>query len=583
MLIENQHTQDPVKFNNLFQAQSGYPGVDELKPVTLPKGTIIATLSGPKKEMVGYYFISYDEVLKHGPDSIELSQGTQVKPFFRKNSGISPQYKTNIRFYVLNEDIKAAVGDTTENPHWGTGGFKQIAIPNAKEMIIAANKDKEIYNPDHSIIPVDLNSFRSDTRLSEKTKEQLQRIVEYVGKENISSADGSVILKNCEITEPVYNLLDLRARIHENTMKYNCLMKEYIDELKKKEKDLPSIRSIREEINNTAKDMSKLKRQFEKSCAILKQNPELTKGFSEKHKNHLFNVNTCCPQIAYDLKNYLSKKTEYLEYILDPSVRQMLDIPERTKVGFIENLQLETRADRMYDYYSAVDQYGIIYRKLIFAPRHLAQAQQSLKENLLISLKSKDDLLTLRHSSEDGKVKEYLSQKIIELDKYIEKFQSAVMGSEELIGKVSNPMLDNHIRYLRNKVQQQISEKGGILGPTAVDREMEININKMNTEILNRMGTVPDHAQDLSGLHDFTNRRDFINSILEIKKFSEITNEINKVSIEMRAAGSIQSRANLATRLAQLNRQQADIMKAGRINKIKVLSLKKQVGMERQI
>ncbi|NLX63435.1 MAG: hypothetical protein GX022_01440 [Clostridiaceae bacterium] len=578
MLIENEHTQDPVQFNNLFQAQSGYPGVDNLEPVTLPKGTIIAALSGPKKNMVGYYFIHYEEVLKHGPNSIELCQGAQVKPFFRKNSGISPQYKTNIRFYVLNEDIKVAEGDTTENPHWGTGGFKQLVIPNAKEMIIEAIEDKDIFNPNHSIIPVNLNTFESDSRFSGKTKDELQRIVETLGKENISPADGSIILKNCEITEPVYNLLDLRARIHENTMKYNCLMKEYTDELKKEEKDLLSIKSLREDINNTAKDLSRLKMQFKKTCIIIKQDPELTKGFSEKHKSHLFDVNTCCPQIAYELKHYLEKKAEHLEYTLNSNVRQ--DIPERTKADFIENMQLEVRANRMYDYYSAVDNYGIIQRKLVFAPHYLVQAQQRLKENLFISLKCKDDLLTI-NTARDEKVREFCSRQIIELDKYIEKFQNAVMESEELIGNMSDQTLNAQIQYLRNKTQPQIGEKVIIDRLTAVDREMEININKTNAEILDRIGTVLKHTQDYSGLCGIINQRDFINSISEMNRFCEITDEINKVSIEMRSAGSILNRANLANRLSLLNKRQADIMKSGGINRIKVISIKKNIGIER--
>ncbi len=146
MLTKNAYTYDPIKFNNLNQAQLIYVGVDSLDSPTLAKGKIIVALSGPEKWMIGSYYTDYEELLKNDLDSVKLCQGVQVVPFFDKNVMLLPQYKTNARLYVLNEDINAAVGDTTENSHFGPGGLQQYAIPNGREMINAANEDKEIYN-----------------------------------------------------------------------------------------------------------------------------------------------------------------------------------------------------------------------------------------------------------------------------------------------------------------------------------------------------------------------------------------------------------------------------------------------------
>ncbi len=60
MFIENAYTHDPIKFNNLSQARKVYAGIDSLESPVLPKDTIISTLSGPERSMLGDYFTPYE-------------------------------------------------------------------------------------------------------------------------------------------------------------------------------------------------------------------------------------------------------------------------------------------------------------------------------------------------------------------------------------------------------------------------------------------------------------------------------------------------------------------------------------------
>jgi len=109
-------------------------------------------------------------------DSINLCQGLQVASYYdKRNENSQLQYKTNVRFYVTNEEILSAEGVISANTNYGKGGLQQIVVPNGSEMI------KETYrNDEHSlndnIIPIDLNKFGNDERLSGKTKEELNSV-----------------------------------------------------------------------------------------------------------------------------------------------------------------------------------------------------------------------------------------------------------------------------------------------------------------------------------------------------------------------------------------------------------------------
>lgn len=203
MLITNAYTYNPIEFNNLNQAQIGYAGIDSIQESILPKGTIITALEGPQGGFGGNYFITPNELRENNLDSIKLCQGVQVAPYQQDKS--SPcQYKTNARLYVLNEDTMVAKGNTTENTHYGIGELEQIVVPNGKNMIKDAYEDNS-YNSNHTIIPLDLNNFQDDPRLSLETKEQLNDIRSEFSN-NICD-DGSILLNNKDLSKEAYKAI----------------------------------------------------------------------------------------------------------------------------------------------------------------------------------------------------------------------------------------------------------------------------------------------------------------------------------------------------------------------------------------
>ncbi len=519
MLTNNAYTYDPIKFNNLNQAQLIYVGVDSLDSPTLAKGKIIVALSGPEKWMIGSYYTDYEELLKNDLDSVKLCQGVQVVPFFDKNVMLLPQYKTNARLYVLNEDINAAVGDTTENSHFGPGGLQQYAIPNGREMINAANEDKELYNPKHSIIPIDFNTFQTDPRLSEEIKKELQQIKASVTG-NISPKDGSIELKNKEISREAYDLIKTRTSIHIMTAKYNCLMKEYTDELQKNDWNLENMKVLKRDVDEVYNDLDYLKFKFTQKCNEFQKNPELLKEFTKEQQEHLLNVDTCCSQKTYEFKNYLEKKTAYWEGKLEASEKQQLGISSENKaIDHDENSKVEKSLNKMYENYSAVDPHGIVNRKLIFAPKHLAQEQLLLKEKLFYCLKSKDDLITLSSKTKDEKVRRYCSQQINQIDKQINKYQDAVNASAELIGELESTLYDHKIEYLLNKTQLTTIESGEKFRGITVNTEAESNIEEMYKDSMKKFE---------SGLTDPIDKYADMQKINDIGKFYDLSQEIEK-------------------------------------------------------
>lgn len=480
MIIENEYTNEPVKYNALSQTQRYYSGWDSLNIRELAKGQIIAALTGPESTMIGDYYTEYEKLFEKDLDSVKLCQGVQVRPFYNKESDTQPQYKTNARIYVVNENVSAAYGDTTENSHFGIGGLPQLAIPNGKAILMAAIKDEQIYNPKHTLIPIDLNTFRADPRLSPELKEKLQHIKEKAGS-NICAEDGSIRLENTEISRSAYKLINARMNLHVNIAKYNCLMKEYTDELQKGTRDLERMRALKKDIASIHEDISDSKYKLNQDCNKLKKNPELMKEFTKEQQAHLLNVDTCSPKATIELTEYLKRKATFLEDNLEGEEKEQLNIKvlddKKQSKGFERSGEKEKALERMYEGYSAVDPYSIVKRELVFAPYHLAQEQILLKEKQFCYLKCKDDLMTLMDNTGDKEVKGYCKQQIHEISKILDVYDRQIKESSKLIGKIDSLEYDDKLKYLSAKTELGSSNLRKEYSTGAVGKVMEAEIN----------------------------------------------------------------------------------------------------------
>lgn len=492
MTVNNIYTYDSIKYNNLNQAQKGYPGIDKVENYTLKEGTILVTLEGPRAGAGGNYFMTLDDFKNSNLDSINLCQGVQVAPYYNKHDEDSqPQYKTNARFYVINEDMLVAKGVTNANTNYGKGGLQQIVVPNGSEMIKEAYRNDENSLND-TIIPIDLNNYKNDERLSERTKEELNSVRNKLS-DNLSD-DGSIYLHNKVISKQAYDLIQMRTEIHELTAKNNCLLKEYTDELQKKDKDINYINEIKDSIVNNDNRLKARKQYVSEETEIFYEKSSLLDGFTDDQKEHMLNADTCCPKETLEKSEYLKAKASELEKNLSYNDEKKLlnvedDVSSDKLNNFKENTKLEESIKEDYENYTSLDPEGIVNRELIYTP--IERDKNEDTDGRRTALGEKDQLYE-ENSSSQAKNVDKESSKVYENVEDNEnttankeennknKLESKEELSEEMdyknINKNKNLEVDAH----QNIIEEQIIRENQ-------DENLEVNKELDNDEVSDKI------------------------------------------------------------------------------------------------
>lgn len=479
MSVNNVYTYDPIEYNKLNQAQKGYPGIDKVENYKLKEGKVLVALEGPKAGAGGNYFMTLDEFKNSNLDSINLCQGLQVNPYYDyQNENSQPQYKTNARFYIINEEILSAEGVVSANTNYGKGGFQQIVVPNGSEMIKEAYRNDE-HSLNDTIIPIDLNKFENDERLSKKTKEELNSVRNKFSY-NLSD-DGSIHLNNKVISEQAYDLIQMRTEIHELTAKNNCLLKEYTDELQKKDKDINYIIEIKDSINHNNNDLQFDKQDLLKVREAFNENQSLLDGFTDEQKENMLNVDTCCPKETLEKLEYLKAKASDLEKNLSYDEKRLLSIEDDASNdklnNFKENTKLAESIKEDYENYTSLDPEGIVNRELIYTP--IEKDKNEDTDGRRTALGEKDQLYE-ENSSDQAKNMDAESSKIYESLEYNENTtenkeennKNKLESKEELSEKIDHKNI-NEDENLEVDAQQS-SIEGQIISEEQ-DENLEIN------------------------------------------------------------------------------------------------------------
>lgn len=126
------------------QGNEYYPGVDNWKPHTITRGTLICQLDfrteeqiREKKTPVSDYFTNGDlkvNKVDELPSAKDLSEQVQVKPFRPMFSSGEHTYQPAISFYEVKQPIACETSNTQNNPLYGKGGAVQYYIPDKVEL-----------------------------------------------------------------------------------------------------------------------------------------------------------------------------------------------------------------------------------------------------------------------------------------------------------------------------------------------------------------------------------------------------------------------------------------------------------------
>ncbi|MCD2348822.1 hypothetical protein [Clostridium guangxiense] len=539
MAVDNIYTYDPIKYNNLNQAQSGYPGIDKVENYILKEGTILVALEGPKAGAGGNYFMTLDEFKNSNLDSINLCQGLQVAPYYdKRNKDSQPQYKTNARFYIINEEILSAEGAISANTNYGKGGLQQIVVPNGSEMIKEAYRNDE-HSLNDNIIPIDLNKFENDERISGKTKEELNSVKNKFF-DNLSD-DGSIQLNNKVISEQTYDLIQMRTEIHELTAKNNCLLKEYTDELQKEDKDINYISKISNQISNNESKLNYKKYDFEKNCEYLNEKSSLLDGFTDEQKEHMLNADTCCPKETLEKSEYLKAKASELEKNLSYDEKKLLNIEDDVSSDklndFKENTKLEESIKEDYENYTSLDPEGIVNRKLIYTP--IEKDKNEDTDGRRTALGEKDQLYE-ENSSDQAKNMDAESSKVYEnvkdnentTENKKENNKNKLESKEELLEEVDYKNI-NEDKNLEVHAQENIIEEQII--NEKHDENLEINKELENNEVSGKIKGNKEKNETMDQ-DENSNKNDRTSSELSSDNKVDIENDEIKVIDEAEAS-----------------------------------------------
>ena len=470
---------NPVLFNKMFQGQEGYIGVDNLKNSTLKNGKLIVALEMPNGG--GNYFLPLDEFKKYNLDVTALCQGVQVSAWYDEISiDDIARYKPTARLYVVNLELKIAIGNTTANPQYGPGGVTQILVPHALKITKTAYKNFEIpdYTKHPPLIPVDLNNYKPDSRFSSDTQFKLEEI-SYSYKDNINKKDGYIDLNNKDIYSEVYIVMYRKRIVHEQIVIHNCLMKEYTDELKNPKMDLKYTEELKVKLYESKMDLDNEKDILDDRIIELRNTPDLLRGMSKENIEHLLNSENCCPKSTLEQKSYLENKLQFLENNLsmEEKIKLNIDISEKkdstelfkivaSKEQGIKEMYIDVTRE------SDPEVKALDHRQLVYTPN-----VDSFKRELLCNLKAKDNLNAIDIQTDDSKVKKICSEKLMEVNNNLEKVEGKI-ASRGIIDKTT---FDEKIDYLKLKVKnlQRYLPENKLLN----DENKEKQVNELSMDI----------------------------------------------------------------------------------------------------
>ena len=467
----------PVLFNKMFQGQEGYIGVDNVRNSTLKNEKLIVALEMPNGG--GNYFISLEEFKKYNLDVTALCQGVQVSAFYKKEvTGLVAQYKPTARVYAVNLELKIAIGHTTANPQNGPGGITQILVPHGLEMTKNDYKNLD-YTKHPPLIPINLNDYKLDSRFSPNTQSEIEEISNLY-KDNINIEYGYIDLKNKDIHLEVYNAMNQKENIHEQIVIYNCLMKEYIDELKNPKMDLKYTEELKVKLNNSERKINSEKDKLKDQIMEIRKTPDLLKGMSKENIEHLLDSENCCPKTTLEQKSYFENKLQFVENNLsiEEKIKLNIDILEKkdsTKLFKIVASKEQGIKEMYIDVTRESDPEVKVldHRKLVHTPN-----VDPFKRELLCNLKAKDNLNAIAIKTDDLKVKKTCSEKLIEIDNNLEKVEGQITSR----GIIDKTTFDGKIDYLKQKVNnpQRYLPENKLLN----DENKEKQVNELSMDIL---------------------------------------------------------------------------------------------------
>jgi hypothetical protein len=116
---------NPACQAKLWQGKGQYPGVDNWKNITLPKGS---TVWGGAPGQSSFY-TNNRTIQMAGNDATKIFQGLQT------SIGNHSAYRPGMTQYVVTQEIQVAQSVALANPQYGVGGFVQYFIPNHNQVL----------------------------------------------------------------------------------------------------------------------------------------------------------------------------------------------------------------------------------------------------------------------------------------------------------------------------------------------------------------------------------------------------------------------------------------------------------------
>ena len=253
--------QNPIIYNELYQIQAGYPGLDILEVGEIKENELFAIVELPKElSSGGDYFMQLKELHKYGLDAQGLCDAYQIGPYFNEEENpYFATYKPIVRVYMANEDLLVAIGITSANPQYGSGGAVQMVRPFGKNEIKEADLDINC-KLHHPILPIDLNNKEMIDKLPDKFKKVLLPIIEK--NKNSITKDGSFYLKNTKINSYIYRIIENKKKLHENIKAQISLLYEYNNELKSSSRNINYIKKLKDDLINLEHDNKYIKRNL---------------------------------------------------------------------------------------------------------------------------------------------------------------------------------------------------------------------------------------------------------------------------------------------------------------------------------
>ena len=379
---------------------------------------------------------------------MSLCQSYQVAAFYDESTNKDiATYKPKGGIYVVNEPIKVAKGPTIANTQYGPGGAEQLVMPNGKNKIQEALKDKD-FKESHPLIPIDLNKFEKQKEISKESKEQLLQIKE-LNFNDIDEKEGTINLKNREINVDVYKVMALKTELHENLCKQLGALNEYSKELEKSNFNIEYLKEHKNLFIKYTKISEKIKTPLNDAIDKIKLKPELLKNIPEKYKEHLLNQDKYCLEEIKELKKYALEKISYQEKQLSQEEKAFLNIPKEELPN--KEFTINENKEKLYnEFYENLTREGITdqlgYRRRVYSP-YLEQRPEAL----FVRLKMKDELNNLKAKSNNIEIKEICNKEIEKLDKEISRLTEEIKN---------NPVhyktdINEKIEYLKEKVNNK--------------------------------------------------------------------------------------------------------------------------------